>query len=112
MHYYRLKQVDFNGTEAYSNVKYLSFDEASKPKSFVAYQNQNNKIEIQAIFNGMGDAFLIDTRGRVIEHLTFISTEKRGLELEFQTTNLSEGVYFVKIKSGNALLGQKVQIIK
>lgn len=112
VHYYRLKQVDFNGTEAHSNVEYLSFDEASKPTSFVAYQNQNNKIEIQAIFNGMGEAFLIDTRGRIIEHLTFISTDKGGLQLEFQATNLPEGVYFVKIKSTNALLGQKVQIIK
>ena len=60
----------------------------------------------------MGEAFLIDTRGRIIEHLTFISTDKGGLQLEFQATNLPEGVYFVKIKSANALLGQKVQIIK
>lgn len=110
--YYRLKQVDFDGTEAYSNVNYFSFDDASKPTSFIAYQNQNNKVEIQAVFNGMGEAFLIDTRGRIIEHLTFISTDKGGLQLEFQATNLSEGVYFVKIKSTNALLGQKVQIIK
>tara|TARA_Y100000589_G_scaffold75216_1_gene68795 strand:- start:1084 stop:2646 length:1563 start_codon:yes stop_codon:yes gene_type:complete len=112
VHYYRLKQVDFNGTESYSNVKYLSFNEVSKPKSFVAYQNQNNKIQIQAIFNGAGEAFLIDTRGRIIEHLTFISTDKTGLELEFRATNLPQGIYFVKIKSSNALLGQKVQIVK
>ncbi len=112
VHYYRLKQVDFDGSETHSNVEYISFDEASKPKSFIAYQNQSNKIEIRAIFNGMGEAFLIDTRGRIIEHLTFISSDKSGLQLEFQATNLPEGVYFVKIKSTNALLGQKVQIIK
>ena len=109
--YYRLKQLDFDGTESYSNVNYVSFDDLSKPKSFVAFQNQNNKIEVEAVFSGMGEAFLIDTRGRILENLTFVSTDKSGLRLEFKTTNLTEGVYFVKIKSGNALLGQKVQVV-
>ena len=112
IHYYRLKQVDFDGTESYSNVKHLSFDNKSKPKSFVAFQNQNNKVEVQALFNGMGEAFLIDTRGKIVEQMTFISTDKSGLNLEFNSINLTKGIYFVKIKSDNALIGEKVQIIR
>jgi hypothetical protein len=110
--YYRLKQLDFDGTEAHSNIRHLSFDNKTKPTSFIAFQNQNNKIEVQAKFNGMGEAFLIDTRGKIIANTSFISTDKTGLNLEFSTNNLAEGVYFVKIKSGNALLGQKVQVLK
>ena len=112
IHYYRLKQVDFDGSESYSNVKHLSFDNKSKPKSFIAFQNQNNKVEVQALFNGMGEAFLIDTRGKIVEQMTFISTNKSGLNLEFNSINLTKGIYFVKIKSDNALLGEKVQILK
>lgn len=112
VHYYRLKQIDFDGTKSYSNVKHLSFDNKSKPKSFIAFQNQNNKVEVQALFNGMGEAFLIDTRGKIVEQMTFISTNKSGLNLEFNSINLTKGIYFVKIKSDNALLGEKVQILK
>lgn len=112
VHYYRLKQIDFDGSEYYSNVKHLSFDDKSKLKSFIAFQNENNKVEVQALFNGMGEAFLIDTRGKIVEQITFISTNKSGLNLEFNSINLTKGIYFVKIKSDNALLGEKVQILK
>jgi len=112
IHYYRLKQIDFDGTASYSNVKHLAFDNNSKPKSFIAFQNQNNKVEVQALFNGMGEAFLIDTRGKIVEQMTFISTDKSGLNLEFNSINLTKGIYFVKIKSDNALIGEKVQIHK
>lgn len=112
IHYFRLKQIDFDGSFAYSNVKYVSFTEGSKPKGFIAFQNSNNQVEIQAKFNGMGEALLYDSRGKLIEFKTFISTNNSGTNIKFNTVDLAEGVYFVKIKSGNALLGDKVQIIK
>ena len=113
LQYYRLRQVDFDNSFQYSTVKHVSFDkENDKPTSFIAFQNQNNQVEVQAKFNGMGEAYLIDTRGRIVETQTFVSTNKNGTKLTFQNTSLANGVYFVKIKSGNALLGQKVQILK
>lgn len=113
LQYYRLKQVDFDNSFQYSTVKHVSFDkESDKPTSFIAFQNQNNQVEVQAKFNGMGEAYLIDTKGRIVETQTFVSTNKNGTKLTFQNTSLANGVYFVKIKSGNALLGQKVQILK
>ena len=110
--YYRLEQVDFDGTNSFSNAIHISFSEEDKPKGFIAFQNVDRQVEVQAKFNGMGEAYLIDTRGRIIETKTFISTNKSGTQFEFDTVDLSEGVYFVKIKSGNALIGEKVQIIK
>ena len=110
--YYRLKQVDFDGTSYYSNIKYFSFEESQKQKGFIAFQNSNDQIEIQAKFNGMGEALLVDARGRIVEIQTFISTNKSGTQLTFNSTDLATGVYFVKIKSGNALLGEKVQVLK
>lgn len=110
--YYRLEQVDFDGTNAFSNVIHVSFSEEDMPKAFIAFQNSERKVEVQAKFSGMGEAYLMDTRGRIVDTKTFISTSKSGTQFEFDSTNLSEGVYFVKIKSGNALLGEKVQILK
>jgi hypothetical protein len=109
--YYRLKQVDFDGTEYSSNIKHFSFDETEELKMFIAFQNETNKIEVQAKFNGMGEAFLMDTRGKIVEIKSFISANKAGTKIIFDSNNLSESIYFVQIKSGNALLGQKVQVI-
>lgn len=110
--YYRLEQVDFDGTTSLSNIKHVTFDDDLKAKAFVAFQNSGNKVEIQTKFSGMGEALLIDTRGRIIETKSFVSTDKSGFKMEFNSTNLAEGVYYVNIKSGNALIGEKVQIVK
>lgn len=110
--YYRLKQVDFNGDQTYSNIRYFSPTEKDKPLSFIAFQNIENKIEVSAIFHGMGEAYLIDSRGKIIEMKSFISSNKSGVTFNFNATNLKEGIYFVQIKSGNALLGAKVQVIQ
>ena len=109
--YYRLKQVDYDGTEYFSNIKHFSFDETEDLKMFIAFQNENNKIEVQAKFNGMGEAFLVDTRGKIVEIKSFISANKAGTKIIFDSNDLSESIYFVQIKSGNVLLGQKVQVI-
>ena len=109
--YYRLKQVDYDGTEYFSNIKHFSFDETEELKMFIAFQNENNKIEVQAKFNGMGEAFLMDTRGKIVEIKSFISANKSGTKIIFDSNDLSESIYFVQIKSGNALLGQKIQVI-
>ncbi len=110
--YYRLKQVDFNGDYAYSNIRYFSPTEEDKPSSFIAFQNIENKIEVNAIFHGTGAAYLIDSRGKIVEMKSFISSNKSGLRFNFESTNLNYGIYFVQIKSGNALLGQKVQVVQ
>lgn len=110
--YYRLKQIDYNGDYAYSNIRYFSQDEKDKPTSFVAFQNIENKIEVSAVFHGAGQAYLIDMRGRIVEMKSFISSDKAGVRFNFDSYNLNEGVYFVQIKSGNALLGQKVQFVQ
>lgn len=110
--YYRLKQFDFDGTEHISNIRYYSTDSKAEPKLFIAFQNESKQVEVQAKFSGMGEVMLIDTRGRIVENKTFISTNKAGTKVVFDSINLAEGVYFVKIKSGNVTLGEKVQIIK
>lgn len=110
--YYRLRQIDFDGSENISNVIHYSFDEEAKPKGFIAYQNSNNQVEISAKFSGMGEAMLFDTRGKLVESKTFISTNKSGTKIIFDATGLSEGIYYVRIKSDNVLMGEKVQITK
>ena len=110
--YYRLKQVDFNGDYAFSNIRYFSPTEEDKPSSFIAFQNIENEIEVNAVFHGMGEAYLIDSRGKIVEMKSFISSNKSGVTFNFNASNLKEGIYFVQIKSGNALLGAKVQVIQ
>ena len=110
--YYRLKQLDFDGTSHHSNVRYFSFDSKEEPKPFIAFQNEDHQVEVQAKFKGMGEAILLDTRGRVVERRTFISSNNAGTKIVFDAPNLTQGIYLVRIKSGNALLGEKVQITK
>ena len=87
---------------------------SSKDSANRAFKNPaiENKIEVSAIFHGIGEANLIDMNGKILEIKSFISSAREGLRFSFDSTNLNDGIYFVQIKSGNALLGQKVQVVQ
>lgn len=112
VYYYRLKQIDFDGSFHYSNVRALQLNTEEEPTYFNAFQNKNNLIEVQAAINGFGKAILLDARGKVLETITFISASKSGTKLTFTADRLATGIYYINLVSGNAFITRKVIIAR
>ncbi len=96
--YYRIKQVDFNGTETVYNdlIKFVKgFD---KNIEFTLYPNPaQSKITVN---NAKKDLVLLDINGRVLQ------SKSKSTQVEFDIQNLNPGLYF--IKSGE----EKLKFIK
>jgi hypothetical protein len=110
--YYRLKQVDYDGTNTTSNVKTVKFDGNAKSNPIMAFTNQDNEIEVKLALNGLGTVYIIDARGRLVDQKTFISVNKNGASLKFDGSKLTKGIYFINLVSNNQRFSQKVSVIK
>lgn len=105
--YYRIKQVDLDGKFDYSETRMV---DVGSTFSFEIFPNPNN-----------GMAFFIRSADDDLTGLSFELFDQLGTKIEAQTirTNsgeitldhtLSRGVYFVKIKQGNALVTKKMVV--
>lgn len=109
--YYRLKNVDYDGTSHTSNIKTISFNTTSHSNPIIAFINESNEIEVKLGLNGLGTVYLVDARGRFAGQQSFISVNKKGTTLKFNKSKLSEGIYFVNLISNNQRFSQKVSVI-
>lgn len=112
LHYYRLKQLDYDGSESYSNIRIIKNNGSDHVAALIAFKNSNGKIEAQAAVKGVGQVSLLDARGRLIETMSFLSDSDQGTILEFTNVKPSEGVYFIRLKAGDIYLSQKLMVTK
>lgn len=91
--YYRLKQVDFDGTESYSKLLEFYFDE-DKRYELNAYDNgEHIVVDLQQI--GIFDVQIFDINGALLYQKTLNSSMADSI-LFIEKNNLSKGLYFVK----------------
>lgn len=104
IHYYRIKQVDFDGTFAYSPVKSVRFDETES----MAYPNPSReKITVRiANWKNLESIVLSDVSGREILR----SVEKSPV-LEISTVHLAPAIYILRFNyPGGNVRTQKIVI--
>ncbi|MDO8548692.1 MAG: T9SS type A sorting domain-containing protein [Ignavibacteria bacterium] len=101
-YFYRLKQIDFDGTFEYSNeievdaTTLLSFSlEQNYPNPF----NPSTKITYSIPDKSFVTLKVFDPLGREISQLVNEEKEAGKYEIEFDANNLSSGVYFYKIEA-------------
>lgn len=97
--YYRLKQVDFDGTETYSNIIKVA-KEGDNLNALSAYPNpfsSNYNVSFDSKQEGMVTIQMVDLQGKVVnEQTTVISRGLNTVTID-NVSNLHAGIYFVKV---------------
>ena len=113
--YYRLKQVDFNGSFNYSDVISVVFD---IPTEFALGQNYPNpfnpttKIKYSVPQNGLVSIVIYDLTGQEVATLLNEIKEPGNYELDFSAAGLSSGIYFYRMTANNFIQVKKMSILK
>ena len=111
----------------YSEVSYFTTgeataveDEENVPTEFVLFQNYPNpfnpttsiKFQIPEWVSGNVTLSIFDVLGRKIESLVNENLQKGIYEIEFDASNLTSGIYYYKLESGNYTNTRKMILLK
>jgi hypothetical protein len=113
--YYRLKQVDFDGTFSYSDVVNVTYD---VPAEFVLSQNYPNPFNPSTRINYFvpKESFVsikvYDFLGREVTALVSETKSTGSYEIVFDASNLPSGTYFYTLRTDNYSSTKKMIIIK
>ena len=107
VNYYRLKQVDLDGKFAYSRV--VLIDNASDISSLDIYPNPNNgNFDIRITSEGANQSYhleVLDVQGKVV----YSGNGNQAYET-IQISNLSSGVYAVRLSAGSDVIVKKLLV--
>ncbi|HEX9974546.1 MAG TPA: cohesin domain-containing protein [bacterium] len=113
--YYRLKQIDFNGTVSYSGIVAIVVE---NPQRFHLFQNHPNpfntetKIEFEVPATSKIRLIIYDILGREIKNIDLGEFTSGHQQIVFNAENLNSGLYFYKLESGNFSDVKKLLILK
>ncbi len=113
--YYRLKQVDFDGTFSYSDIVNVSYD---VPVEYVLGQNFPNPFNPSTRINYFvpKESFVslkvYDFLGREVTTLVSEIKSTGSYELSFDSSNLTSGTYFYTMIADNYMVTKKMIILK
>lgn len=108
--YYRLKQVDFDGTFKYSQIQSVEFNN-TKDFSFEVYPNPNDGSEINIAFDEVVENIIIisihDVSGKETYSKMIASNEDMKFTINL-THELAKGVYFITVSSDQNIYRKKL----
>jgi hypothetical protein len=113
--YYRLKQVDFDGTFSYSDVVNVTYD---VPAEFVLSQNFPNPFNPSTRLNYFvpNESFVsikvYDFLGREVTTLVNETKSTGSYEIVFEASNLPSGTYFYTLTAENYSSTKKMILLK
>jgi hypothetical protein len=113
--YYRLKQIDYDGTASYSNVVNV---DVNIPNGFVLNQNYPNPFNpsTKISYSIKTDAFVTikvyDFLGNEVNTLVNQTKPLGNYELTFDASNLPSGTYFYTLRAGDFVATKKMLLIK
>jgi len=108
--YYRLRQVDFDGTIAFSQIVSVNFDEDHF--SYTIFPNPttgNLFIGIDKGFESITGVTIRDVAGKII--LNEIPSGSKEL-IKINLEGMATGFYFIEMKAGEYLFTEKIQLTK
>lgn len=100
--YYRLKQVDFDGSYAYSGIQKVQFEKLSLTPDIRLFPNPaQNRVNIATVFP-ISQVQVLDLTGKVVGDF--------GTQKEIDVAHLSKGTYLIKFMDGDNLVTEKLSI--
>ncbi|MES2779154.1 MAG: BNR-repeat neuraminidase N-terminal domain-containing protein [Bacteroidota bacterium] len=108
--YYRLKQVDLDGTITYSKMISVS-PENTDEVSIVQYPNPFTKefsLIVQSDADGIMQTEIYDQSGKMVWHKELIVAKGSNLLKVTETAELKPGVYFIKVLLGDQVFNLKL----
>ncbi|MEM8529065.1 MAG: T9SS type A sorting domain-containing protein, partial [Bacteroidota bacterium] len=88
--YYRLKQIDFDGQKTYSNVAYVSFDQARKAELHIFPNPSSHYIVVELPSQADGNVQIFDLNGKLLG----VFPADRPIDIAY----LSSGTYIVLVE--------------
>jgi hypothetical protein len=112
--YYRLKQIDFNGSFEYSDIVEVEI----APSVFSLSQNYPNPfnpgtaISYQLPVNSFVTLKVYDVLGNEVAALVNEQKPAGEYEVEFNASELGSGIYFYQLKAGSFVETKKMMLLK
>jgi hypothetical protein len=116
-HFYRLKQIDFDGNSTFSNIIEVdvenivtgfdlsqNFPNPFNPSTSFKFSFDSNEFATLKIYNSLGEE-VASLFNKIPEIGTVYSTN-------FDASKLSSGVYIYKLQQGNRIISKKMTFIK
>jgi hypothetical protein len=111
---YRLKQIDYNGAFSYSEIVEVDFI----PENYSLLQNYPNPfnpstvISYQLPVSGNVTLKVYDVLGKEVATLVDEYNQAGSYEVEFNAAELSTGIYFYELQTGNFNKTMKMILVK
>lgn len=106
MAYFRIKQVDYDGTYDFSRVIMVNCGNRFENKVVVSPNPSAGRVNIN-LMGAEGDVSIIDAQGKA--HVIYMHIKGRG---EVDLSHLPNGIYFVHTKLNNAVVTRKLVLMK
>ena len=113
--YYRLKQLDYNGTFEYSDVIEVNSVTVNKIELSQNYPNPFNpatNIKYQIANDGFVNLTVYNSLGEKVAVLVNEQKPAGSYNITFNASNLPSGIYVYRLKSGNFIQSKKMLLLK
>jgi len=107
--YYRLKQVDFDGTSSYSDIVAVNMENKDFEALNITPDIMNGIISItlRSNYNGKAEYSLSDVLGNNI-HQGTVESSKGLNQIDIRAYHLAQGVYYFTIRNDHEILTKKI----